>query len=266
MRDRVRLAAALVALALPAAASAQRVADLPPVEVVGITPLPGIGNPLSQVPSNVQTFGSREIARQQLPGIAAFLEQNAASVNAGSPSGNPFQPDLTFRGFTASPLLGTPQGLSVFVDGVRQNDPFGDVVHWDTIPTNAIASVQLVPGSNALYGLNTLGGALVMATKSGLSHPGYSAEINGGSFGRVQAEAEAGGVSGPWDGFMALNAFNDDGWREHSATRIRQLFARGGYNGAGVDGDITLNLADNTINGTQALPPPMLDDPKQAYT
>lgn len=83
--------------------------------------------------------------------------------------GNPFQPDLNFRGFTASPLLGTPQGLSVYMDGVRLNQPFGDVVSWDLIPRSVIGSIALMPGSNALFGLNTLGGALAIQTKDGLN-------------------------------------------------------------------------------------------------
>ena len=82
------------------------------------------------------------------------------SVYVNEMQGNPFQPDVNYRGYTASPLLGTPQGLSVFMDGVRMNQAFGDVVSWDLIPKIAIKSVTLVPGSNPLFGLNTLGGAL----------------------------------------------------------------------------------------------------------
>ena len=87
--------------------------------------------------------------------------------------GNPFQPDVNYRGYTASPLLGTPQGLSVYMDGVRLNQPFGDVVSWDLIPRLAIASMTLMPGSNPLFGLNTLGGALSIQTKDGTSNPGH---------------------------------------------------------------------------------------------
>ena len=83
---------------------------------------------------------------------------------------NPFQADINYRGYTASPLLGTPQGLSVYMDGVRLNQPFGDVVSWDLIPRLAIASTTLMPGSNPLFGLNTLGGALAIQTKDGRDH------------------------------------------------------------------------------------------------
>src|SRR6185295_878121 len=93
-------------------------------------------------------------------------------VFANEIQSNPFQPDLNYRGYTASPLLGTPQGLSVYMDGVRLNQPFGDIVSWDLIPRMAIASTTLMPGSNPLFGLNTLGGALSIQTKDGRSNPG----------------------------------------------------------------------------------------------
>ncbi len=77
--------------------------------------------------------------------------------------------DIQYRGFTAGPQIGTPQGLSVFLDGIRVNEPFGDVVNWDMIPMNAIAGVDVFPGSNPIFGLNTLGGAFTMKTKDGFN-------------------------------------------------------------------------------------------------
>jgi iron complex outermembrane receptor protein len=119
-----------------AAAQSPPAVSLAPVEVVGTAPLPGLATPLEQVPSNVQTFGARDIDRQRTGGVAEFLNENANSVSLNSPTGNSFQPDLSFRGFTASSLLGTPQGLSVFQDGVRINEAFADVVNWDLLPKN----------------------------------------------------------------------------------------------------------------------------------
>ena len=103
--------------------------------------------------------------------------------------GNPFQPDINFRGYTASPLLGTPEGISVYLDGVRQNQPFGDVVAWDLIPKNAIAEMSLVPGSDPLFGLNTLGGAVSVQTKDGVSYPGLTGTLVYGSSGRKEVDA-----------------------------------------------------------------------------
>src|SRR5262245_8536043 len=121
--------------------------EAPAVDVVGTTPLPGVGTPLSTVPANVQTATDRQIDALPSPSLPDFLERGMGGFVSSAPQGNPFQPDVSFRGFTVSPLLGAPQGLSVYVDGVRVNEPFGDVVNWDLIPKNAISSVTLIPGT-----------------------------------------------------------------------------------------------------------------------
>ena len=112
------------------------------------------------------------------------MNRNLTGVYVNNNQENPFQPDINYRGYTASPLLGTPQGLSVYVDGVRQNQPFGDVVAWDLIPKIAIQDMALVPGSDPIFGLNTLGAAVTVRLKDGRSAPGTSLSIDGGSFGR----------------------------------------------------------------------------------
>src|SRR5512138_1584679 len=132
------------ACAMPVAALADNPAarlEMPAVEVIGTTPLPGIGVPIEQVPANVQSATGAQIERRQALDLPEFLERAVDSVNINTAQDNPFQPDVNFRGFTASPLLGTPQGLSVFVDGVRVNEPFGDIVNWDLIPKAALASI-----------------------------------------------------------------------------------------------------------------------------
>src|SRR4029077_5849635 len=104
--------------------------------------------------------------------LSDFLNRRLNGVYLNEMQNNPVQPDLNYRGYTASPLLGTPQGISVYMDGVRLNQPFGDVVSWDLIPRIAIAETTLIPGSDPLFGLNTLGGALSIRSKDGFSNPG----------------------------------------------------------------------------------------------
>jgi len=259
----------LLALAFGAAIStvaAQQAVPTETMEVIGTTPLPGIGMKLELVPSNVQTFGARDLARQRTGGVAEFLNQNANSVSLNSPTGNSFQPDISFRGFTASSLLGTPQGLSVFQDGVRINEAFADVVNWDLLPKNAVASIQLLPGSNPIFGLNTLGGALTINMKDGFSDQGIGAEISAGSFGRKEISADAGYSNGTYAAFAAFEGIDDEGWRDHSATRIQRLYARVDRRTRHDDVNVAATFADNRIAGTQALPTSMLGDPKQPYT
>jgi len=236
------------------------------VEVVGTTPLPGLGTPLKDVPANVQVYTSNDLATQRLGSLSGFLESNPTGVTVNSAQGNPYQNDISFRGFTASPLLGVPQGLSVFQDGVRINEPFGDVVNWDLLAPSAIASLQIIPGSNPLFGLNTLGGALAIYTKSGRQYPGGSVQLSGGSFGRSTLTIEQGGVSGPWDYYLTGNLSRDHGWAQHNPSRVAQLFGKVGYETERDNLDVSLTAASNRLEGTQTLPLSFLDDRRQAYT
>ncbi len=245
------------------------VLELPQVRVVGTTPLPGSDVALPKVPANVQIFTSRDLRRQRHGGLTEFLEQNATGLTVGAAQGNPYQPDINFRGFTASPLLGTPQGLSVFLDGVRVNEPFGDTVNWDLIPQSAISSIQLIPGSNPAYGLNTLGGAIALYTKSGAAEypdaPGGSITLSGGSFGRRTLEFETGGKRGHWDWFLTGNDSSERGWALHNASHVKQWFGKVGWQDDDTDIDIALTSADNTLQGAQTIPL-SFPDVRQPYT
>ncbi|AYQ41600.1 TonB-dependent receptor [Burkholderia aenigmatica] len=255
----------VAAQAAPAAADADTL--LPTIVVIGTTPLLGIGTPLTQVPANVQTIRASEIGTQHRASLTDYFEKNLQSVDINEAQGNPWQTDVNYRGSTASPLLGTPQGLSVFLDGVRVNEPFGDVVNWDLIPSAAIDTIQLIPGSNPTYGLNTLGGALAISTKNGRAHPGGNVEISGGSWGRKTAQIEQGGTIGSnLDYYVTGNVANDNGWADHNSSRVRQGFGKLRYTDADTTLSVSAGGADNTLQGSQTIPRSFLDNPRQAYT
>ncbi len=261
-------AGALLALAA-AAAGAQdpaRPTELPAVIVIGTTPVPGIGTPLEHVPANVQVIRERDLREQPVPSVADHLGDARAGFAASTPGGNPFQPDVSFRGFLASPLFGAPQGLSVYLDGVRVNEGFGDVVNWDLIPRIAVSAITVIPGSNPAFGLNTLGGALAIETKNGLRFPGTALRGYGGSFGRLGAELETGGAHDGRHYYVAANRFSEQGWRDFSPSRVDQVFARFGSGEPSGRVELTLLGADTSLNGTQALPLSMLAAPRQPYT
>ncbi len=269
LTPRARLALT-VALAFSAgAASAAERADLetPTVEVVGTTPVPGLGTPVEQVPSNVQVHTGDELQRKQAINLPDFMIQSLPSVSISEVQNNPFQPNVNYRGFQSSPLLGAPQGLSVFQDGVRINEPFGDVVNWDLIPQNAISTMSLVPGSNPAFGLNTLGGAIEIRTKSGRTHPGFDAQVYGGSFGRKAVEVSGGGYGENADFFIAGTWFDEDGWRDFSPTEVKQIFAKVGWQNADTDFDLSITHADTDLTGNGVLPLSMLEQRRdQIYT
>ena len=259
-RSRARQLPGLVAVAtmlapcLASAADAQPDRDgattLAPVSVVGVTPLPGLELPQDRIPAPVQTATSGQIDRSGALSVADFMSRRFGSVHVNEIQGNPFQPDVSYRGYTASPLLGTPQGLSLYVDGVRLNQPFGDVVSWDLLPRSAIASITLMPGSNPLFGLNTLGGALAVRTKDGWTHPGRSLQLTTGSHGRAQAELEVGGSNAlglAWYG--TAEVFRDSGWRDDSPSRVGQAFAKVGWRSGATQATLTASTTSTDLHG-----------------
>src|SRR5262249_817578 len=149
------------------------------VQVIAAAPLPGLDLALDEVPAPVQSALASEVTSSGALDLSDFLKRRFQNVYVNEMQGNPFQPDVNYRGYTASPLLGAQQGLSVYMDGVRLNQPFGDVVSWDLIPKSAISTMVLMPGSNPLFGLNTLGGALSLQTKDGLHNPGPAVQVVG---------------------------------------------------------------------------------------
>ena len=198
------------------------------VTVVGATPLVDVTIPVEEIAAPVQTLTGRDIDNSGALDVASYLSLRLNGVHVNETQSNPFQPDVNYRGYTASPLLGTPQGLSVYMDGVRLNQPFGDVVSWDLIPRMAIFSGALMPGSNPLFGLNTLGGALSIQTKDGRNSPGTTLQAMYGSDSRRYLEFEHGGrrLANGVDWYVAGNLFAEDGWRDDSPSDVRQLFGK----------------------------------------
>jgi outer membrane receptor protein involved in Fe transport len=220
------------------------------VDVVAVTPLPGSDLDVRDIPAPIQTATAQDIQNSTALDLSDFLNRRLSGVNINENQGNPFQADVNYRGYTASPLLGTPQGLSVYMDGVRLNQPFGDVVNWDLIPRIAIDDVGLVPGSNPLFGLNTLGGAVSIDTKDGRSHQGTSVEVTGGSFGRIAGEFESGGLTAKgFHWYIAGNWFHEDGWRVASPSDVRQIFVKAGWQGTASSVTLTSGYADNVLTG-----------------
>ncbi len=264
------LARALVAgaHAAPAAAAAPAVPSLAPTlrQVVITAPLGGSEVPLNEVPANIQQISVSTIDRLASATLSGSLNQLAGGVNLNDTEGTPFQENLNFRGFTASPVLGTPEGVSVYVDGVRVNEAFGDVVNWDLIPQGAISSLEVIPGANPVFGFNTLGGAISITTKRGFDDPGTHVEIYGGSFGRHVEQVDTGGHDRHFDYYLGGTVFDDHGWGDENPSRVRQVYGEVGYRDSLNDASLNLTYADNTLYGNQTLPLSLLSDPYQSYT
>ncbi len=205
-------------------------------------------SPLGNAASGVAD--AKALEDSQSFSLGEQLVRTVPGVSINDMQGNPLQSDVSYRGFTASPLLGTPQGLSVYLDGVRVNQPFGEVVNWDLIPISAIARIDLVAGSAPQFGRNSLGGALVVRTKDGKSDPGIGLEASFGSFNRLTTNAQWGGqAANGLDWFVTADHFREDGWRDFSPSRATRAFGKLGWSDAQNNVSLSVMFADTNLNG-----------------
>jgi iron complex outermembrane recepter protein len=263
-------AALVVTAIVPRSATAQAPIQLPPIDVIGTTPLstaPGAGGPRDitgidrdKVPANTQTLTPQDFDHAKSNSVPDSLLQRVPSVFNNDTAVNPFQPDVQFRGFLASPTVGTPQGLAVYQNGVRVNEVLGDTVNWDFIPSYAVHRLDVVP-SDPAYGLNALGGAIAIQMKNGFNYQGTEAEVRGGSFGRRAITVQSGQQFGNVAAYVAADALNDDGWRDQSASasKLRRVFADIGARNDTSEFHVNYTGAQNTFGNAAPTPIQLLD-------
>jgi iron complex outermembrane receptor protein len=223
------------------------------VLVIGSTPVPGTAIDIDKIPGNAQILSADELARQGPASLTTALGSILSSININDDLDDPFQPDILYRGFEASPVLGTPQGLAVYQNGVRINEAFGDTVNWDLFPDVAINQVELV-SSSPLYGLNALGGAISVTMKNGFAYQGTDLELAGGSYGNRSVVGQCGANSGAFGLYLAGRGLDWDGWRDFSSDRIRTLYAVLSMHTARAMLDLSYTRADNILNGQGSAP------------
>jgi iron complex outermembrane receptor protein len=244
---------------MPATALAQSNLTLPTIEVIGNAPLPGAEIDRSKIPANVQTLDASDFDHSKSSSLTDAIARRLPGVSLGDQTGNPFQPDVNYRGFVASPVLGTPQGLAVYQNGTRINEVFGDTVNWDFIPETAIGRMTLVP-NNPVYGLNALGGAIAIEMKNGFTYKGVEGELRGGSYGRIGGSFQAGGEKDNLSGYVAADVVKDRGWRDFSSSsQLHRVYVDLGARGDQTEFHVSFTGADNTLGSVVATPIEMLN-------
>ncbi len=233
------------------------------VDVVAVTPVDGTGQPRWRVPANVQIVQPGRLGDWRID-VASLLAHGIGGLHVSEAQGGTFQPDVLFRGFTGSPLLGASEGLAVYQDGVRTNEPFGDVVNWDALPPAAVESLQVIPGSNPLFGLNTLGGAVSVRTRDGFSAPGGRLAVSAGSFGRLRGDGDWGARRGRLAAYGAAAWIDEDGWRDESPSTLRRLFGKASWQGAASRADVTALVSSNDLLGNGTVPARLLAERRSA--
>ncbi|MBO0737752.1 MAG: TonB-dependent receptor [Alphaproteobacteria bacterium] len=272
--ERTLLSGTLISVLLSGAATAEEPSagtapeaaapvTLPPVEVIAPSPLPGLGIDRDKVPSNARSLPAPEITTHGPTSFTTQLNQRVGSADIEENQGNPFQPDVLYRGFEGSPITGTPVGIAVYQNGVRVNEPFGDNINWDLIPDFAIDNTSVIP-TNPIYGLNALGGAFVIGMKNGFNFHGFQGDVAGGSFGRNQVTMQYGQQVGNIGAYIGGNLFNEGGFRKLSPSHVRQLYADIGVESEHGSLHLGFTGANNALAGVGPTPIQLADIDRSA--
>jgi len=226
----------------------------------GLPALADAANPetvivIGNAPADVQTVTPADIAASHADTATALLDAFVPSVTLSDTESNPFQEDLYYRGFDASPVLGTPQGLAIYQGATRINQHFGDTVLWDLVPSFAIRSIAVVPGSDPVFGLNALGGAVVLNMKTGFdAEEGEQVDVAGGSYGRARIIFETAHSDGNEAFYLGATAMDDSGWRWWSGSQVYQAYGDYAVRATRGSAGISVTLVTDELNENAAVP------------
>ncbi len=251
---------------MPSTSSEPPVTPLPQVNVIAPTPLLGSGVDRNKVPSSSQVFTSHDVNLQGPANYLSTLQDQAQGVQLDSAAGGPFQPNLNYHGFIASPLQGTPQGLAVYLNGVRFNQAFGDTVNFDLIPSVAIDTMNL-EGANPVFGLNALGGSLAVQLRNGFTYHGGQLDFYGGSFGQIAGDFQFGKQIGNTGVYVAASGLHENGWRDFQSSGLKQFYSDVGWRSDRAEVHLNVALAQTSLQAPGATPVEWLAaDPRAQFT
>lgn len=217
--------------------------------------------PIQKYSGAVSTVSSANITSSGSTNTTDALQQRVPGIAINDVAGNSFQQEVNFRGFSSSPNNGVAQGLAVYQNGVRINEIFGDTVNWDQVPSVAVSDIAVVTG-NPVFGLNAIGGAVLVTMKDGFSYQGTEIDARFGSFGRRQGSFQHGAQYGNVATYVAIEGVKDDGWRDFAESTVRRAYADLGFKTAATEAHLNFTGSSNLFGAAAATP---LDLVNQRY-
>jgi outer membrane receptor protein involved in Fe transport len=190
------------------------VIELPGIDVVASI-LPRGPRIASGVPARSAVIDRRSLTAWQ-PRLLTEALASRTGFSLYDDLGSPFKQTLVARGFAASPVVGLPQGLSVFLDGVPVNEADAGQVNFDLLPLDQVQRVEVLRGTASLLGPYSLGGAVNLVTRRGGAADRGGVELSAGSFGAREASASAAGELGGFGYYAGATWATEDGWRRRT--------------------------------------------------
>lgn len=142
-------------------------------------------------------------ALRQIPGFSIFRRPSSRTAN-------PTAQGVSLRGTGAS---GASRSTVLF-DGVPLNDAFGGWVQWNRIPPVAVEKAEVLRGgASALYGDDSLSGAVNIIPRSTSETLSFSGEIFGGTQRTASGSAFLGANIGAWSVDLTGASFQNRGYK-----------------------------------------------------
>lgn len=186
---------------------------LPPLQVMGT--LRELAIPTIAVTQRVSAITSEQAHRWQPRHLGeALASQRGLALY--DDLGSPWKSTLQLRGFTLSPVVGMPQGVSVFVDGVPVNEADAAQVNLELLPLDHVAEIEVLPGTASLLGPNSLGGAINLITRTGEAGDRRVLTAHGGSFGARGLSGRLSQRSGGFTWYAGADGEQEAGWRNRT--------------------------------------------------
>jgi outer membrane receptor protein involved in Fe transport len=249
-----------------AAARRDTVHVLAPVEVqASIAPVAGptIG---SGIPARITMLSGHDIDEWE-PRILPDVLGTIAGVSIYDDLGSQYKLNVSYRGFNSGPTVGLPPGITVFLDGVRQNEADAQEVDFDLLPMEHVKRVELLSGTASLLGPNSLGGAINLVTDRGEGPPHGELEVSGGSFGEGGVEGTVEGKSqNGWDYYLGGGYEREDGWRQGTFGKNFNGFLNLGHFGAERGFGLQAMGAKSRTGTAGSIPESLYGDPQINFT
>lgn len=239
---------------------------LTPVEVqASIAPVAGptIG---SGIPARITTLSGPAVDQWE-PRILPDVLGTIAGVSIYDDLGSQYKINVDYRGFNAGPTVGLPPGITVFLDGVRQNEADAQEVDFDLLPMDHIRRVELLSGTASLLGPNSLAGAVNLVTDRGEGPIHGTLELTGGSFGQAELEGTVKGKNAKgWDYYLGGGYEREDGWRVGTRGKNFNGFLNTGHFGAERGFGVQVIAAKSTVSEAGSIPESLYGDPRVNFT
>lgn len=209
--------------------------------------------PLSSTPFSSQVIDGADV---RSAGESALLGaiSSLPGITLTNQTGSGAQADIRLRGFAVSPIVGVPQSVSVFVDGVRVNEADASQVHLSLIPSAAIERIELIRGPVGVFGKNSIAGALNFVTRRAEGAPALVAEVQGGSFGSASGSLSGSVTRGAFDGLLLASYGRSNGWRILERAEELSVFGKVGWRGARTDAWVSYTFEADSLEGPGPLP------------